>query len=312
MFRKLALFILIVVGSFLSMACPPQQSEAPKKRKLLSKNKLLKIPAEKLYPKVNPISGATKSIALNSVDEIQLKLRFRKNKEQRYTFHREKQQWWVIRWLQNDLGETHLFSGQHIQELLRAFQDLEVVSKSHFRSELSPAQFFFFAPQRRFLMRAMKTPKETGLGAIYKGEWLIYYQGQLFQQKAKGAIYRALMGLKRDLRKGRYKRDWVRLPLNSNSLNFNVALAIGRELAQKRLKLRRCFKKRQFPRNIGPLKMHLSFASTGKIKRLSIETKPHRKHKLVWCVWWFVKQWKIEPHGVTSVDYRLSLPPTGP
>ncbi|HAA54177.1 MAG TPA: hypothetical protein DCE42_05445 [Myxococcales bacterium] len=300
------------MSGLLLTACQSREIPSTSSTPQLSAAKLLKTPVSALTPNQTTHTSHT-HFKLPYVEHIQLHLRSKKGTLTRYFFTREEKSWWMVRMNEAEIAFGHAIEKAPLRGILSSLKSLK---PAEVNEELSPQhtrqQIFFFARGRRFLLRAMKTPRETGLGAIHNGEWLLYHQGRLLQQDAAGPLTRAMSRLKRAIYRTRQKKGWLQLPANSMHMEPTLARELASQLSEQRIKLRRCFKKRRFPASIGPLKMHLTFSSDGKVSKLRIVSKPHKKHSVVWCVWWFAKRWKVKPFSNPTLEYNLSVPPGGP
>lgn len=307
-----ALLALCALG--LLAGCEERVKQAAPASKRLSASQLLDIPVHALANPASPTQAGKHQFQLPEVEHLQVLWRDRKGQEQLVRLYKDGKGWWAV-W-QKDEGEAWGYSlkvqANLLHKTLRSLKELAPAHKSEFAPERVRVQLSLFAARRRFLMRILQAPVDHGPTAIYKGEWLVYHHGNLYEQAANGALGQSVPTLLRALKNLRYRKDGMLLPLQSASMNFRTVRDIAKALHKQRMSLKRCFKKRRFPSSIGPLRMQLMFKPEGKIKKLRILTRKHTKHKVVWCVWWFAKKFKLDPVGIPSLKYNLVIPPGGP
>ncbi len=303
----------IMLGGLFVVGCQQYHEPAPPQAPTLSAHKLLEQPLSALFPPPAPLQG-TSQFQLSPVHVLQVSIRRSNGSSDHFRLYRQpKHTWWVMnnRGVNSDWG--HTMKGRPIRLILAALKSLKPAPDDFdMPPRLAQVHVSLNTKGERFLLRILQAPSAEQSQGIYQGQWLVYYHGALYQQPANGPLSRAIPRLKRSLLRLRLQRGWLQMPTNSNSFS----IAMGRQLAlqfhKKRQSLRRCFLKRRFPGDIGPLKMHLSFSADGTLSKRRILTRKHTKHKVVWCPWWHVKQWKFSPPPGKNVSFQLVIPPRGP
>ncbi len=274
--------------------------------------KLIETPLSSLFPPRSEIQGQTQ-FKLPPVHLVQVSVRKRNGKVNYYRLYRQPQKkWWAVHSRNNDGDWGHPMRGNPIRGILQSLQKLKPITHSSLSPKQAQIQIAFFTQGEQFLLRILQAPDEQVGDGTRRGEWLLYYHGELYQQNANGPLSRAIPRLKRALRRLRRRRGWLRMPLNSNNFTIPVARRIAQQFHEKRKSLKRCFKKRRFPYRLGPLKFFLAYSGQGKMIKRKILTRAHAKHKLIWCVWWRVKQWKFKPPPGKPIQFQLVVPPQGP
>jgi hypothetical protein len=276
----------------------------------MSSSELLRTPTYALQSTSKKKAPDSTAMQLPEVTQIQLLWR-EHGKERLFRMYRDGKHWWVVRLGNHGESWGYPLKSHAPKRILAALRHLKPADRSEFAPQNPKTQISLFAAGKRFLMRVIQAPVDRGPTAIYKGEWLVYHRGQLYEQPARGALGGVVPSFVRTLKRLSRQRGML-LPLHSASMDFRRARGLAQQLHKQRMSLKRCFKKRQFPSNIGPLQMQLNFLPSGKIKKLRILTRKHTKHKVVWCIWWFAKKFKLAPTGMANLEYKLVIPPSGP
>jgi hypothetical protein len=235
-------------------------------------------------------------------------------------YRQDKNKWWVVYYSSQDRQDIHELVSSAPDQVLQSLKNLTLSTKNDFSSHLAKTQLSLFSHNNRFLLRILDTPLATKASHTLeksnaptdKRIWLIYYHGSLYTQPNEAEISIYVPKLLAILKVLRQRSGWLQLPINSESMPIARALELAKFFHKQRQTLRRCFGKRQFPASIGPLKILLTYAEDGTLKNRHIETNEHKKHNVVWCPYWHIKQWKLSPPPGHTVEYRLIIPPQGP
>lgn len=300
------MFSVLCCGMFF-WGCEETTQHAAHKPKQMSSKQLLQSTSG-----VPVHTNAKGSIRLPEVTQLQILWRDRKEREHLFDLYRDGRSWWAVELRGKGESWGYPLKRFSMGRMLKALRRLKPVDRSEFAPGKARIQLSLFAANKRFLMRMIQAPYDRGPTAVYKGEWLVYHHGSLYEQPARGLLGRSVPRLVRRLKRLSRRRGGMLLPLHSAGMDFRHARLLAQQLHKQRMSLKRCFKKRRFPSSIGPLKMRLSFLPTGKVRKLRILTRPHTKHKVVWCVWWFAKKFKLAPFAQPSIEYNLVIPPYGP
>ncbi len=228
-------------------------------------------------------------------------------RQRNYSLRRMGKNWWVeVRDSNGEYWGKEL-SLSFLAPLSSELKKFQLASEPTERSRGKEVELSFFGEDGSYYF-SLLSPAIRG---EERGQWLVYSGGRLFIRRSE-KLSRALEGFIRQIRRVRRRGGWLHLPLNSRDFPPELLLKVASYLKDRRLNLRRCFRKRRFPASIGPLKMFLRFSPNGELIERKIETSAHLKHRVVWCPWWHVKFWKISPPPGREVRYRLFIPPAGP
>lgn len=284
---------------------PPSQTPSTSPQKQLATSLL------DLYPAPSASHGESQ-FHLSPVHMVQINLRRANGTMDYYRLYRQRKAWWVIHSRKGGGDWGHTMRGQPVRRILNALQKLKPATQLNLSPDQAQLQISFFTKDEQFLLRMLQAPHSTSPQSEFRGEWLLYHRGELYQQAPDGPLTQAVPTLRQALRQLRHRSGWLQMPVNSNSFSIPVAQRLAHQFHKKRLSLRRCFQKRRFPSHIGPLRMDLTFSAKGTLLKRKIRTHKHKKHKVVWCPWWHVKQWKFTPPPGKPVSFALVLPPHGP
>ncbi|GEM_PF-4614186 len=182
-----------------------------------------------------------------------------------------------------------------------------------FDPERSLMQVSFWGPHDRFLLRAMKTPEETTFAAVHKGEWVLFRDGQLFEQPPRRSIDRHIGALRSTLHQISRKKGWLSIPAEWGMTDLAGAIEIGKQIEEHKKRLVPCFRKMQFPSSLGALSLSLRLYPDGKVGIRRHTSPAHIKAnaKLYWCLCWRLKQWKVKPFSLPYADLQLRVPANG-
>lgn len=279
----------------------------------VSSARLLKTKPSQLQPVVRFGQRSRSRVELAQVKQVQIQYKSR-GKRKRYTLYRDGKDWWLVQILSETRARGRKLRDSAMLSMFQSMKELKPLERAELDPERADVQVALFSQGSRFLLRMMRAPVERKLGSLYHGEWLVYHHGDLYQQAKDGALSQSFRRLRRRLQRLSRRGGWMMLPERGWEMDYRFARRAASELSTLRKGLKRCFKKKRFPASIGALRIRMSFSPLGKVKKMKILTKAHRKHSLVWCVWWFAKRWQIKPNLArpSAFSYQLVLPSSGP
>lgn len=187
------------------------------------------------------------------------------------------------------------------------------LGSSGFDPERSLVQVSFWGLHDRFLLRAMKTPEESGFGALHKGEWVVFREGRLFEQPRGRSIDRHIGAFQSTLQQISRKKGWLSIPAEIGMTDLAMAIQLGKEIEEHKKRLTPCFRKLQFPPSVGALSLALRLLPDGKVGIRRHTSPAHIKAnaKLYWCLCWRLRQWKVKPFSLPYADLHLRIPARG-
>lgn len=306
-------WFIILLGGLFVVGCKQYHQPVAESAPKLSARKLLEQPLSSLFPPPAPLQGASQ-FNLSPIHVMQVGILRSNGKKVHFRLYRQpKNTWWVInnRGVDSDWGLT--MTARPVKSILAALRNLKPAPDDFdMPSSQARIQISLNTKGEQFLLRILQAPTEEQSQGVYQGQWLVYYNGALYQQPAKGPLSEAVPQLRQRLLRLRRRGGWLQMPTNSNSFSIPMARQLAQQFAKKRKNLRRCFKKRRFPSSIGPFRVNLFYSNQGKYLKRKILTRKHVKHRVVWCPLWHVSKWKFLPAPGKNVSFQLVLPPGGP